>query len=113
MDGLGVGSFEYGWLRENVLSASLVLGSGDLVEVAGQEVPSFVGPGAEGIVVGAKLRTRRADADVPFGVAFGSAALRPSLAKGGLQAPRIMYGSRSTPSFSSSLALTSISQSTP
>jgi FAD/FMN-containing dehydrogenase len=73
MDGLGVGSFEYGWLQENVHSASLVLGSGDLVEVAGQEMPSFVGPGAEGIVVGAKLRTRRADADVPFGVAFGSA----------------------------------------
>jgi FAD/FMN-containing dehydrogenase len=74
MDGLGVGSFEYGWLRENVLSASVVLGSGELVEMAGEEVRSFVGPGARGIIVGAKLRTRRAEADVPFGVAFGSAA---------------------------------------
>jgi FAD/FMN-containing dehydrogenase len=74
MDGLGVGSFEYGWLRENVLSASVVLPSGELVEVAGEQVRSFVGPEAAGIIVGAKLRTRRADADVPFGAAFDSAA---------------------------------------
>src|SRR5215207_4387022 len=74
MDGLGVGSFEYGWLHENVLSASVVLPRGELVEVAGGEVRSVVGPEAgKGIVVGAKLRTRRADADVPFGAAFGSA----------------------------------------
>jgi FAD/FMN-containing dehydrogenase len=73
MDGLGVGSFEYGWLSENVLSASVVLPSGELVEVSGEEVRSFVGPEAAGIVVGAKLRTRRAYADVPFGAAFGSA----------------------------------------
>jgi FAD/FMN-containing dehydrogenase len=72
MDGLGVGSFEYGWLRENVLSASVVMPGGELVEVAGEGVRSFVGPGA-GIIVGASLRTRRADADVPFGAAFGSA----------------------------------------
>src|SRR5215207_5448650 len=74
MDGLGVGSFEYGWLHENVLSASVVLPGGELVEVAGEEVRSVVGPEAgEGIVVGARLRTRLADADVPFGAAFGSA----------------------------------------
>jgi FAD/FMN-containing dehydrogenase len=73
MDGLGVGSFEYGWLRENVLSASVVLPGGELVEVAGEEVRSLVGPGSAGIIVGAKLRTRRAEADVPFGDAFGTA----------------------------------------
>src|SRR5215203_5281681 len=73
MDGLGVGSFEYGWLRENVLWASVVLPSGELVEVSGEEVRSFVGPGAAGIIVGAKLRTRRADSDVPFGAALDSA----------------------------------------
>jgi FAD/FMN-containing dehydrogenase len=73
MDGLGVGSFEYGWLSENVLSARVVLPSGELVEVAGEEVRSFVGPGTTGIIVGAKLRTRQAHADVPFGVAYGSA----------------------------------------
>jgi FAD/FMN-containing dehydrogenase len=74
MDGLGVGSFEYGWLRENVLSASVVMPGGELVEAAGEEVRSFVGPGVAGIIVNARLRTRRADADVPFGAAFGSAA---------------------------------------
>jgi FAD/FMN-containing dehydrogenase len=73
MDGLGVGSFEYGWLSENVLSARVVLSGGELVEVSGEEVRSFVGPGASGIIVGAKLRTRQAHADVPFSAAFGSA----------------------------------------
>ncbi len=34
---------------------------------------TFVGPGAAGIVVDARLRTRRADADVPFGATFESA----------------------------------------
>jgi FAD/FMN-containing dehydrogenase len=73
MDGLGVGSFEYGWLSENVLSARVVLPGGDLAEVSGEEVRSFVEPGAAGIIVGSKLRTRQAYADVPFGAAFGSA----------------------------------------
>jgi FAD/FMN-containing dehydrogenase len=73
MDGLGVGSFEYGWLSENVLSVSVVMPGGELVEGAGKEVRSFVGPGATGIIVGAKLRTRQADTDVPFGAVFGSA----------------------------------------
>ena len=36
MDGLGVGSFEYGWLSENVLSASVVMPGGELVEVSGR-----------------------------------------------------------------------------
>ena len=34
---------------------------------------SFLQPGASGIIVGAKLRTRQADPDAPFGAAFGSA----------------------------------------
>src|SRR5918995_1705554 len=73
MDGLGVGSFEYGWLSENVLSARVVLSGGEIVEGSGGEGRSFIGPGASGIIVGAKLRTRQAHADVPFGAAFGSA----------------------------------------
>ena len=74
-DGLGVGSFEYGWLSENVLSADVVLAEGELHTVRGEELRSFVGPsdaagGATGIVIGATLRTRRADTDAPFGAAF-------------------------------------------
>ena len=73
-DGLGVGSFEHGWLSENVLSVSLVLPGGERREVPGEEWRSLGGSGGlAGIVVGAKLRTRRADADVPFGATFGSA----------------------------------------
>ena len=70
-DGLGVGSFEYGRLRENVLSASVVMRGGGLREVGGEELGYNFGPGrATGIVVRARLRTRRADADLPFAAAF-------------------------------------------
>lgn len=71
LDGLGVGSFEYGWLSENVLSADVVLPGGERRTMRGEELRPFVGPGeTAGIVVGATIRTRRADADVPFGVVF-------------------------------------------
>jgi FAD/FMN-containing dehydrogenase len=74
-DGLGVGSFEFGRLRNNVLSASVVLPGGERREVPGEEVGSSFSTGtAEGIVVGARFRTRRADADKPFATAFGGAA---------------------------------------
>src|SRR5215207_8903041 len=71
-DGLGVGSFEYGWLRENVLSADVVLPGGERQTVRGDEVRSFVGPeSGRAIVVGARLRTRRAEDDIPCALAFG------------------------------------------
>jgi FAD/FMN-containing dehydrogenase len=72
-DGLGVGSFEYGWLWENVLSASVVLAGGELREVPGEELKTYFAPEiSKGIVVGAGLGTRRA-ADVPFAAAFRDA----------------------------------------
>src|SRR5919199_2815840 len=43
-DGLGVGSFEYGWLSENVLSASLVLPGGERRDGPGEGLRSFVEP---------------------------------------------------------------------
>jgi glycolate oxidase len=74
MDGLGVGSYEYGWLRENVLNADVVLPDGERREVQGEDLKSFIGPGgAAGILVSAKLRTRRSDTTVPFAATFGDA----------------------------------------
>ena len=74
IDGLGVGSFEYGWLSENVLWASVVLRGGKRREVQGEELRSLIrSGGGPGIVVDAKLRTRRADADVPFAATFSDA----------------------------------------
>jgi FAD/FMN-containing dehydrogenase len=75
MDGLGVGSFEYGWLSENVLSASVVvLPGGERREVVGEELRSLIGSGGgSGIVVEVRLRTRRAEADVPFAATFSDA----------------------------------------
>lgn len=71
-DGLGVGSFEYGWMRDNVLSARAVLPGGETVEVSGDELRSVVG-GNGGIVVSAKLRTRAAGSDTPFAAALKGA----------------------------------------
>jgi FAD/FMN-containing dehydrogenase len=73
-DGLGVGSFEYGWLSENVLWASVVLRGGERREVAGEELRSLMGSEwRSSVVVEAKLRTRRAEADEPFAATFGDA----------------------------------------
>jgi len=73
-DGLGVGSFEYGWLWENVLSASVILSGGELREVPGRELDTFFEPEiSKGIVVGARIGTRSAAADVPFAAAFKDA----------------------------------------
>lgn len=70
-DGLGVGSFEYGRLRENVISASVVGRGGGLREIGRDELDYRLGPGGVGsVVVGARLRTRRADADRTFAAAF-------------------------------------------
>ncbi len=72
LDGLGVGSFEYGWLSENVLSADVVLRGGKRQAVRGEDLRSFVGPGGGGIVVGARLMTRHVEGDLPFAIAFES-----------------------------------------
>ena len=74
-DGLGVGSFEHGWLSENVVSASVVMVGGELRQARGEELGSFFSPeGGRGLIVGAKLKIRRADADVPFAASFPDVA---------------------------------------
>lgn len=71
-DGVGVGSFEYGRLRENVVSADVVTPDGGRRTVDGEELRTVVGPENGGaIVVGARFRTRRAEDDVPYALAFG------------------------------------------
>lgn len=73
-DGIGVGSFEYGRLYENVLSASVVEPGGGLLEIKGEELEHFFGPGrARGVVVSARLRTRRRGEDRVFAASFEDA----------------------------------------
>jgi FAD/FMN-containing dehydrogenase len=86
-DGLGVGSFEHGWLSENVVSASVVMVGGELHEARGEELGSFFSPeGARGLIVGAKLKTRRADADLPFAASFPDAETLAGAVAGLMQA---------------------------
>jgi FAD/FMN-containing dehydrogenase len=69
-DGVGVGSFEYGRLRENVVSADVVMPGGTRRTVGGDELHSVVGH-ERGIVVRATLQTRHAEDDTPYALAFG------------------------------------------
>jgi glycolate oxidase len=86
-DGLGVGSFEHGWLSENVISASVVTVGGELRQVRGEEVGSFfTSEGARSLIVGAKLKTRRADADVPFAASFADAEALAGAVEGLMEA---------------------------
>lgn len=73
-NGLGVGSYEYGWLLQNVLSVEAVLAGGERDLIEGEDLRYFVGSrGGMGFLVSARLATRPADEDVPVGGAFRSA----------------------------------------
>lgn len=65
LDGVGIGSFEFGWLSENVAWTEVVLPGGErrVVEARAEE----------GIVVRAGLQLREAERDVPFAAAFDDA----------------------------------------
>lgn len=74
-DGLGVGSFQYGWLSENVVSVKAVLAGGEQRSFEGEDLGLIVGAGgATGITVRATLALREAERDLPFAAAFDSAA---------------------------------------
>jgi glycolate oxidase len=70
-NGLGVGSYEYGWLLQNVLSVEVVLAGGERDLIEGETLRHFIGSrGTMGFLVKARLATRRADGDVPVGAIF-------------------------------------------
>jgi FAD/FMN-containing dehydrogenase len=74
-NGIGVGSYEYGWLLQNVLSVEAVLAGGERSIIEGSEaLRHFVGSrGNMGFVVRAWLTTRRASGDVPVAAIFRDA----------------------------------------
>jgi FAD/FMN-containing dehydrogenase len=74
-NGLGVGSYEFGWLLQNVLSVEAVLAGGELSIIEGGEaLRQLVGSrGSMGFVVRAWLTTRRASGDVPVAALFRDA----------------------------------------
>jgi glycolate oxidase len=73
-NGLGVGSYEYGWLLANVLSVETVAAGGERELIEGEALRYFVGSrGSMGFLVGARLATRPAGDDVPVGAVFRGA----------------------------------------
>jgi FAD/FMN-containing dehydrogenase len=73
-NGLGVGSFEYGWLLQNVLSLEVVLAGGERDLIEGETLRHFVGfRGSMGFLVRARFATRRAAGDVTVGAVFQDA----------------------------------------
>lgn len=72
-DGIGVGSYEFGWLSENVLAAGVVTSDGGRHEIDGAYLGHVLrGGGRSGLIVSVTLRTRAAGVDTPFAVDFGS-----------------------------------------
>ena len=70
-DGMGVGSFAYGWLRENVISAELILPDGRQRTLEGNDLGLVVGAmGRTGVIVRATLMLRETKADRPFAIAY-------------------------------------------
>jgi glycolate oxidase len=70
-NGVGVGSYEYGWLLQNVLTVEVVLAGGERDLIEGEALRRFVGSrGSMGFFVQARLATRAADGDVPVGAVF-------------------------------------------
>jgi FAD/FMN-containing dehydrogenase len=70
-NGLGVGSYEYGWLLTNVLSVETVMAGGEREPIEGEDLRYFVGSkGSAGFLVRARLATRQAAEDVPVGATF-------------------------------------------
>jgi glycolate oxidase len=70
-DGMGVGSFAYGWLREIIISAELILPDGRQRTLEGNDLGLVVGAmGRTGVIVRATLRLRETEMDRPFAIAF-------------------------------------------
>lgn len=80
-DGMGVGSFAYGWLRENVLSADVILPDGRLRTLEGDEIGIAVGAmGTTGVILRATLKLRETKGDRPFAATFaGAKALQSAI----------------------------------
>ena len=67
----GVGSFAYGWLRENIISAEVILPGGRLRTLEGDDLGLVVGAmGRTGVIVRATLKLRKTEMDMPFAIAF-------------------------------------------
>ena len=70
-DGMGVGSFAYGWLRENIISAEVILPGGRLRTLEGDDLGLVVGAmGRTGVIVRATLKLRKTEMDMPFAISF-------------------------------------------
>src|SRR5215216_7710400 len=74
-NGIGVGSYEYGWLLQNVFSVETVGVGGERSTIEGGEaLRHFVGSrGSMGLVVRAWIATRRAGNDMPVAALFRDA----------------------------------------
>lgn len=66
-DGLGIGSFEFGWFRENVGAVDLVLEGGSRYTVPGGELGTGDLPG---IAIETSLEIRDSQRDIPFALSF-------------------------------------------
>ncbi len=79
--GAGIGSFEYGWFRENVISARVVTPQAEIKEFAGEDLELVSdAEGITGIITRVKFKVRRKTEDTPLIFSFDTAkSLRDTL----------------------------------
>ncbi len=70
--GTGIGGFEYGWFKENVVSARVVLPDGTVKEFTGDELRTYIADteGILGIITEVTLKVRPLEKDVVKVIAF-------------------------------------------
>lgn len=69
--GAGIGSYQYGWFRENVVSARVVMPSGEVREFSGNELELVSDTeGITGLISRITLRIRKRDGVAALSVAF-------------------------------------------
>lgn len=73
-DGIGIGSYEFGWLSENLIAVSVVTQDGGRHEISGSHLRHVVlhSGWKTGLIVSATLSTRPAGVDAPLAVGFDS-----------------------------------------
>ncbi len=72
--GAGIGSFQYGWFKENVISARVVTPRAEIKEFSGNELELISdAEGITGIITRVKFKVRRKTRDIPILASFHTA----------------------------------------
>lgn len=69
--GSGFGSYEFGWFRENIVGLKVLIPTGEVKEVSGEEINNFYGAmGSTGFILEVKIKVRQLEKEIVKGLTF-------------------------------------------